>query len=58
MASWTVKLTDSGGQYRITLPIKLVRKKKLIGVEIVKLTETENGQITIEEYHGKNKNGT
>ncbi|MCK4385600.1 MAG: hypothetical protein KAW52_04975 [candidate division Zixibacteria bacterium] len=57
MGTWIVKINEHRGQYRITLPIKLLRAKKLIGVEIVTLTEGKAGQIIIEEYHGKDKSG-
>lgn len=57
MGHWIVKVNDYRGQYRITIPKELARKKRLRGVEVLKLTEGKNGQIILEEYHGKGKKG-
>lgn len=53
---YLVKLTCQRDQYRITIPRELVRKTSLQFVEVLKLTEGPGGKITLEEYHGKDKN--
>lgn len=52
---WVVKLTEHAGQYRITLPRKLLGLAGLEGAEFLKLRYMIEGKILVREYHGKGK---
>lgn len=55
MFEWIVKLQSNSGQYRVTLPKKLVRFADLEGAEYLRLECGVSGGIIIKEYHGKGK---
>jgi len=53
MAIWIQKLSDSGGQYRVTLPKELIKGTPLEKARVVEIWETENGIVHIKEYDVK-----
>jgi len=53
MAAYIIKVTRSGGQYRVTLPKDLVRVLGLEKVRVVEIWEGEDDTIMMKEYHGK-----
>lgn len=54
MAIYLVKLTKTKTQYRITIPIELVKTAGLNNANIIKLSLTPNNTIEIEDYDVKN----
>ena len=48
-----MKLTEHGGQYRITIPRKLVEAAGLKDAEVVYLYVWDGRVICVEEYYGK-----
>lgn len=53
MAIWIQKISDSGGQYRVTIPKDLAKVAGLDTARVVEITKLRKGVIKIEEYHGK-----
>jgi antitoxin component of MazEF toxin-antitoxin module len=56
MAIWIQKITEWGGQYRVTLPKDLVKIAGLDKARVVEVSQVKKGVIKIEEYHGKKEN--
>lgn len=52
---YVVRLTEHGGQYRVTIPRKLVEGAGLEGVLFVSLHKVGRGKILIREYYGERK---
>lgn len=50
-----VKLQRHRGQYRITLPLNLIKKCGLEDVELVRLDWVMPNTIVLREYYGKGK---
>ena len=48
------KLSESGGQYRVTLPKDLLKQAGLEKARVVEIWVTEESIVHIKEYHGKN----
>jgi hypothetical protein len=55
---WVVKLSEHGGQYRVTLPRELLKKAELLEAELLRLEWFPLGTIVIQEYHGKRQEKT
>jgi len=47
------KISDSGGQYRVTLPKQLLKQAGLEKARVVEIWVTEESIIHIKEYHAK-----
>ncbi len=47
------KLSESGGQYRVTLPKDLLKQAGLEKARVVEIWVTEESVIHIQEYHAK-----
>ena len=58
MAIFIQKISNSGGQYRVTLPKSLFEKSGLDKARVVEITEIEHGVIQIKEYHAKKRRKT
>lgn len=56
MAIWIQKITEWGGQFRVTLPKDLVKIAGLDKARVVEVSKVKKGVIKIEEYHGKKAN--
>jgi len=48
------KLSESGGQYRVTLPKDLLKQAGLEKARVVEIWVTEESIVHIKEYHAKN----
>jgi len=55
MAIWIQKVTDSKGQFRITIPKDLRKIAGLEAARVVEVTIIKKGVIKIEEYHAKKR---
>ena len=53
MPIWIQKISDSGGQFRITLPKDLVKALGFEKARVVEIWEGEDDTIIMKEYHGK-----
>lgn len=53
MASYIVKVTQSEGQTRITIPKVMAGETGLDKAKVVEVWKTEEHIIHIKEYHGK-----
>jgi len=55
MPIWIQKISDSGGQYRVTLPKDLVKALGFEKAKVVEIWEGKNGTMIMKEYHAKKK---
>lgn len=53
MAIFIQKMSESGGQYRVTLPKQLLKEAGLEEARVVEIWVTEGSIIHMREYHGK-----
>ena len=53
MPIWIQKISDSGGQYRATLPKDLVKALGFQKAKVVEIWEGEDDTIHLKEYHAK-----
>ena len=53
MPIWIQKISDSGGQFRITLPKDLIKALGFEKARVVEIWEGEDDTIHMKEYHGK-----
>jgi bifunctional DNA-binding transcriptional regulator/antitoxin component of YhaV-PrlF toxin-antitoxin module len=55
MAIFIQKISDSGGQYRVTLPKLALKEAGLEKARVVEIWVTEESIIHIKEYHAKKR---
>ena len=55
MAIHIHKLTNQHGQYKLTLPKKLVEEIGLDKVDLIEIWETENKIIHVREYYARKR---
>ena len=53
MPIWIQKISDSGGQYRVTLPKDLIKALGFQKAKVVEIWEGEDDTIHLKEYHAK-----
>ena len=55
MAIFIQKISNSGGQFRVTLPKDLIKVLGLDKARVVEIWEGEDDTIHIKEYHAKKR---